>query len=98
MPYAVIARYEVSPADASHVRDALLEMREHTRTEAANVIYEVHEVFGALAGHVAFLLYEVYRDEAGFEAHTRTDHFARLIAADVRPRLLDRTVTFAEVL
>lgn len=98
MPYAVIARYEVTPADASDVRDALLEMREHTRTEPANLTYEVHEVVDAPQGRVAFVLYEVYADEAGFEAHTRTEQFARLIIADVRPRLLDRSVTFAEVL
>lgn len=98
MPYAVIARYEVAPADASHVRTVLLDMREHTHTEPANRTYEVHEVADAPEGRVAFLLYEVYDDEAGFEAHTETEHFVRLIVADVRPRLLDRTVTFAEAL
>ncbi|MDQ4114913.1 MAG: antibiotic biosynthesis monooxygenase [Actinomycetota bacterium] len=98
MPYAVIARYEVAPTDASHVREALIKMREHAHTEPANLTYEVHEVLDAPEGRVAFVLYEVYDDQAGFEAHTRTEHFTRLIVADVRPRLLDRSVTFANLL
>ncbi len=95
MAYAVIAHYRCSPSDAGLVKDALLTMREHTRKEPGNLDYVVHAGTGE-AGD--FVLYEVYADRAGFEAHAASAHFAEYILGTVRPRLLDRRVTFAEVL
>ncbi|MEU4892738.1 antibiotic biosynthesis monooxygenase [Streptomyces sp. NPDC044780] len=95
MAYAVFAHYRCAAADAATVREALLTMREHTRREPANVAYEVH----AEAGHPGgFVLYEVYEDRAGFDAHAAADHFQELIVGVVRPLLTEREVTFAEVL
>ncbi|WP_327712330.1 antibiotic biosynthesis monooxygenase [Streptomyces sp. NBC_00464] len=93
MAYAVFAHYRCEPADGATVRAALLKMREHTRNEPANLVYEVHAQEEVPGG---FVLYEVYTDRAGFDAHASTDHFAELIAGTVRPLLTDRTVTFAE--
>ncbi|MGW0938392.1 putative quinol monooxygenase [Streptomyces sp. NPDC002666] len=93
MPYAVFAHYRCEPADEATVRDALLRMRGHTRDEPANLTYEVHAQEDTPGG---FVLYEVYADRAGFDAHAATDHFAELIVRTVRPLLTDRTVTFAE--
>jgi quinol monooxygenase YgiN len=95
MPYAVIARYHCDPADEATVRGALLKMREHTRAEPANEAYEVHAVVDEPG---AFLLYERYADQAGFEAHKVAEHFQELIVSTVWPLLIDRAVTFAEVL
>ncbi|GIE86315.1 putative quinol monooxygenase [Actinoplanes regularis] len=95
MAYAVIAHYRCSPSDAGLVRDSLLKMREHTREEPGNLAYVVHAETGEEGG---FVLYEVYVDRAGFEAHAASAHFAECIVNTVRPRLVDRRVTFAEVL
>ncbi|NNN30293.1 antibiotic biosynthesis monooxygenase [Streptomyces sp. S3(2020)] len=92
MAYAVIARYHCAPADEGAVRAALLEVRERTRAEPANLAYEVHAVEGG------FLLYEQYADQDGFEAHKAAGHFRELIVETVWPALTDRSVTFAEVL
>ena len=92
MPNAVVARYKGRPEDAGLIRDALLKMREHTLREPGNLLYVVHADASAEA---AFLLYEQYVDEAAFDAHTRSDHFAEHILGTVRPRLQERTVTFA---
>lgn len=92
MAYAVIAHYQCAPEHADLVRDSLLKMREHTREEPANLEYVVHRTDGG------FVLYEVYTDRAGFDAHAASDHFAEYIAGIVRPVLTDRQVTFAEVL
>ncbi|MFJ6080597.1 putative quinol monooxygenase [Streptomyces sp. NPDC092369] len=92
MGYAVIARYQCAPEDEAAVRDALLEMRDESRAEAANEAYEVHVVVGG------FLLYERYADEAGFEAHKAAPHFKELIVETVWPLLTERTVTIAEAL
>ena len=95
MSYAVIARYRCAPRDAALIRDTLLEMRERTREEPANLLYIVHADPGDPS---AFTLYEQYTDLAGFEAHTRTAHFEEHIRGTVLPRLTDRTVSFADVL
>ena len=92
MAYAVFAHYRCEPSDTPVIRDALLKMREHTREEPANIEYAVHSTDGG------FVLYEVYSDRAGFDAHAASDHFAEYIAGIVRPLLTDRQVTFAEVL
>ncbi|MEU4557652.1 putative quinol monooxygenase [Actinoplanes sp. NPDC023936] len=95
MAYAVVAHYRCAPADADLIRDALLKMREATRAEPANLEYVVHAGAGEPG---TFVLYEVYTDRAGFDAHAASPHFAEHIAGVVRPRLLDRSVAFAEVL
>ncbi|MEU9732978.1 antibiotic biosynthesis monooxygenase [Streptomyces sp. NPDC048002] len=94
MSYAVFAHYRCEPADAGGVRDALLKMRELTRSEPANLAYEVHAEADREGG---FVLYEVYADRAGFEAHAAAPYFEELIVRTVRPLLVERTVTFAEV-
>ncbi|MEU9455468.1 antibiotic biosynthesis monooxygenase [Streptomyces sp. NPDC048277] len=95
MAYAVVARYRCAPADAAAVHAALLKARAATRTEPANLMYEVHAVEGEPGG---FLLYERYTDRNGFEAHKAADHFKEVVMGVVWPLLEERTVTFAEVL
>ncbi|MFF4249856.1 putative quinol monooxygenase [Streptomyces sp. NPDC001663] len=95
MTYAVVAHYRCATADEEVVRDALLKARSATRAEPANLVYEVHTVVGEPGG---FLLYERYADRAGFEAHKAAEHFQELIVDTVWPLLIDRSVTFAEVL
>ncbi|MEU6845546.1 putative quinol monooxygenase [Streptomyces sp. NPDC046716] len=95
MTYAVFAHYRCAADDAETVRDALLKMREFTREEPANIAYEVHAEADVPGG---FVLYEVYEDRAGFDAHCAAAHFAELIVGVVRPLLREREVTFAEVL
>jgi quinol monooxygenase YgiN len=99
VPFAVIARYTCAPEDVEEIRSSLVAMREHTRAEPANLAYEVHqELDEAGRWQPVFVLYEQYVDRAGFDAHAATPHFAEHIVAKVRPRLVHRSVTFADVL
>ncbi|GGN20923.1 putative quinol monooxygenase [Streptomyces fuscichromogenes] len=95
MAYTVVAHYRCAPADEAVVRAALLKAREATRTEPANLMYEVHVVEGEPGG---FLLYERYVDREGFEAHKAAEHFKEVVVGVVWPLLTERTVTFAEVI
>lgn len=95
MPYAVIAHYRCEPGDADAVRQALLQLREHTRREPANLAYVVHD---DAEDPAAFILYEQYVDRAGFEAHAASEHFAKYNLALVRPKLIERNVLFGTVL
>lgn len=93
--FGVVARYTCAPEDVEEVRAALLEVREHTLQEPANLQYVVHQ---DADGEPVFVLYEQYTDRAGFDAHTGSEHFAAIIGERVRPKLTSRTVTFLEVL
>ena len=95
MSFAVIARYRCAPEDVGDIRSALLQMRQQTLGEPANISYVVHE--GTDEPGV-FILYELYEDRAGFEAHTQTPYFERHVNGFIKPRLQDRTVYFAEVI
>lgn len=95
MTFAVVARYTCAPEDVSEIRSRLMAMREHTLQEPANLAYVVHQ--DAEDPHI-FLLYEQYLDRSGFDAHAQTPHFAEHIAGFIRPRLLERTAYFSEVL
>ncbi|WP_369031589.1 putative quinol monooxygenase [Streptomyces adonidis] len=95
MAFVVVAQYRCEPADATTVREALLKAQEGTLAEPANLMYEVHAVVDQPGG---FLLYERYTDRDGFEAHKVADHFKEIVVETVWPLLVERTVTFAEVL
>ncbi|SFT08279.1 putative quinol monooxygenase [Saccharopolyspora flava] len=95
MSFAVIARYTCASQDVEEVRAGLLDAREQSLKEPANEAYVVHQ---DVDDECVFVLYERYTDRAGFDAHTASDHYAEHIAGRVRPKLLDRTVTFAHVL
>lgn len=95
MAFTVVAHYRCEPADADTVRSALLKAREGTRTEPANLMYDVHTVVDRPG---EFLLYERYADRDGFEAHKVAAHFQGIVVGVVWPLLVERTVTFAEVL
>ena len=62
MSYAVIAHCRCTAGDAALTREALLTMREHTRSEPGNVAYEAHAEEGVEPP--AFILYEQYIDRA----------------------------------
>ena len=44
----------------------------------------------SVADPAKFLFYEVFSDEAAFEAHQQTPHFKRMILEEALPRLAQR--------
>jgi len=88
MLYALVAIYRVTPGGEPAVEAALLEMTECSRAEPGCLSYTAHR--SPEEGNV-FFLYECYRDEAAFQSHASSDHFARYIKDEVWPRLEDRT-------
>jgi quinol monooxygenase YgiN len=84
MTYAVSAIYTVKPGQEDAVEVALVAMRQRTREERGCRFYEVHR---SIEDSGVFFLYEQYEDEASFQAHTASDHFAEFIKGIVWPRL-----------
>src|SRR5215469_11437588 len=58
-----------------------------TRAEPGNLDYQV---FRDPADPALFVLFERYADEAAFEAHKASEHFATWLAGRVLPSLADR--------
>ena len=88
MEFVVIAHYQARAGEEERVEAALRNMREPTRAEPGNLDYQV---LRDPRQPGIFMLFERYADEAAFQAHLATDHFARWLSGEVLPALVART-------
>jgi quinol monooxygenase YgiN len=88
MEFVVIAQYTVRPGEEEQVASALRNMRAPSRAEPGNLDYQV---LRDPQQPGRFVLYERYADEAAFQAHLATEHFATWLRGEVLPRLAERT-------
>jgi autoinducer 2-degrading protein len=72
--YVVIVDVHVEPGRSEDFVRATLDNARATRGEPGNVRFDVSR---QLDDPNRFALYEVYRDQAGFEAHQRTAHYLK---------------------
>ena len=93
--YVVVARYLVMEGRDEEVAAHLREMAPHARSEAGCLHYAANR---SAEEPRRFLLFEQYRDEAAFRAHTETEAFRRIVLAKIRPLLAERNVEFYEAL
>ena len=91
----VVARYVVTEGHEATVAELLRENAGASRAEPGCLEFSVYQ---AIDEPRAFLLYERYTDENAFQAHRRTDHFARIIERQVVPLLDERVWTRLEPL
>ena len=89
----VVAQYLVTEGHESTVTPLLEENAEASRAEPGCLEFSVYR---ATDDPRRFLLYERYTDENAFQAHRRTEHFARIIEQQVVPLLQERVVTRLE--
>lgn len=90
MSYVVAAVWKALPGEEEEVLDIIRELTPLTLAEPQCLDYRAH-ISTAEPG--TFLLYEVYTDPSGYDAHKASPHFQRLVAGDALARLADRTVT-----
>lgn len=88
MEFVVIAHYRAQDGEEDRVAAALRNMVEPTRAEPGNLDYQVLRDPGQRG---VFMLFERYADEAAFQAHLATPHFARWLSGEVLPSLAGRT-------
>ncbi|WP_178130289.1 putative quinol monooxygenase [Reyranella sp. CPCC 100927] len=85
---ALAVTWEARPGEADAVADILRRMASAVRSKEPNVLrFEPHR--SPSNDHV-FFLYELFTDEAAFEAHQQTDHFKSLIVEQGLPKLVRR--------
>lgn len=87
---AVAARWEARDGEADAVADILSRFAPQARQEPGTKLFLVHR---AVANPAQFLFYELFEDEAAFEAHQQTAHFKALIVGEGVPRLNKRERT-----
>jgi len=84
MEFVVIAQYRVRAGEEGTVSEALRKMVAPTRAEQGNLDYQV---FRDPNDPSLFVLFERYADEAAFDEHRATPHFATWLAGQVLPAL-----------
>ena len=89
--YVVAARYYTKEGKDDEVAEILRTMIPISSAEPGCVLYTVNR---SLEDPRKFLLYEQYRDEAGYHAHMATDAFKENILGRVVPMLESRERDF----
>lgn len=88
--FHVVARYGVKQGMVEDVLDRLAEMAAATRREPGNVSYDFYR---GIEDPGQIVILEAYHDAEDFDRHRETDHFLRLGAGSIIPRLVSRSVT-----
>lgn len=84
----VVARYRTQPGAGDRVAEVLARHVAATRAEPGCVQFEASR---SREDPDEFVLFEKYVDEAAFEAHRVSTHFATYILGQVVPMLTERT-------
>lgn len=87
--YVIAARYLTKEGEETTVAELLTQMAKlsNSDVEPGCVLYAINQ---SIDNPRSFLLYEQYRDEAGFTAHTQTDYFKELVLEGAVPLLEHR--------
>ncbi|KRE81794.1 putative quinol monooxygenase [Arthrobacter sp. Soil763] len=71
MPLALYAEFTAKPGTEDRVADMMAELTERVRAEPGNVVFDPHT---RRDNPRAYFVYEIYRDEAAFQAHITAEH------------------------
>jgi quinol monooxygenase YgiN len=91
MAYVVSAIWTANEGSEAAVLDAVRELAPLSREEPGNRYYQAYQ---DPAEPRVFRLFEVYEDEAGYQAHMDSDHFQRLAFGTAIPLLESRERAF----
>jgi quinol monooxygenase YgiN len=80
--------WEAKPGEAEAAAEILRRMAaEVARSEPGALVFQAHR---SASNDHAFVLYELFADEAAFAAHQQTPHFKSLILEQAVPKLAKR--------
>jgi quinol monooxygenase YgiN len=91
--YVVSAVWTAKPGQEELVRDVIRQLVPLSRAEPGCRLYQPH--VDPVEPRV-FRLFEVYDDEAGYQAHAESEHFQRLAIGQAIPELESRERAFYE--
>lgn len=88
MAYVVVASWRAREGEEERVASILRTLAPLCEAEPACRAFQPHR---SVEDPRAFLIYEQYDDEAGFDAHRETEHFKRYVLEEGVPLLEDRS-------
>lgn len=91
MTYVVAATWRAREGEEERISEILARVAPMIREEPACRLYQAHR---STEDPRVFFLYEQYDDEAGFEAHARTEHVERYVRGEAIPLLEHRERAF----
>lgn len=93
MAFVVVAKWTAQEGEAGRVLGYIERLAAPSRGEEGNLEYRVHR---DPENENVFLFYEVYADEAGYEAHLDSAHFREFGFGGAIPLLAGRERAFYE--
>src|SRR3954451_796596 len=82
MAYVLTARMTCREGEEERALELIGQLASASQQEPGNIHYIPHR---SLENPRTFLIYEMYRDEAAFEAHGQTEHFKSIALAELFP-------------
>ncbi|MFF5148081.1 putative quinol monooxygenase [Streptomyces sp. NPDC013157] len=95
MAYVVTAIWTAQPGQEDVVRDAIEKLTPPSRQEPGNRFYQAYE---SPEEPGVFRLFEIYDDEAAYQAHGASEHFAEYGHGRAIPVLAKRERAFYETI
>lgn len=95
MKREVIVKWKIKASETARVLELLPELAAKSRSEAGNISYAVYQ---SETDPNELILHECYADAAAAEAHRNSEHYQKIVAAEVLPHLEVREVTFVRQL
>ena len=95
MAYVVVAKWTARDGEEERVLEAITKLTGPSRREPGCLLYQPTR---SLDDPRVFLIFEIYADEAGYQAHAESDHFQTYGFGDAIPRLADRERMFYETI
>src|SRR4051812_46779954 len=86
MGYVVAAHWRAKDGAQDRVAEIVEELGPLSRAEPGNRFYQAQR---PPEDPQHFFLYEIYDDEAAYQAHMDTEHFTRLVKEEAIPDLLE---------
>jgi quinol monooxygenase YgiN len=85
MAYVVAAHWRANDGADDRVAEIIEELTPISRSEPGNRFYQASR---SPDDPRHFFLYEIYEDEAAYQAHMESQHFTRLVKEEAIPNLL----------
>jgi quinol monooxygenase YgiN len=85
MAYVVAAHWRAKDGAEDRLAEIIEELTPLSRAEPGNRYYQAQR---SVEDSRHFFLYEIYADEAAYQAHMATEHFTRLAKEEAIPNLL----------
>ncbi|MCW1925878.1 antibiotic biosynthesis monooxygenase [Luteolibacter arcticus] len=95
MAKQLIVKWKIKEQEIPRVLAMLPELAEKTRNEEGNLSYVIYQ---NESDPGQLVLHERYADADAVEAHRKSDHYQRIVAAGIIPHLESREVIAVKVL